>query len=364
MKKWFFLLSSMNVGGVEKAFLGLLSTLSSEENEVHLGLVSKKGGLLSQLPKTVHVHEINVYQQYWRYINDPPLWTIKALLKEWHLWEAFIHLLLYVHFKLTGSRYWFYRYLLRNEPMMPESFDVAVAFAGPSQMIDYYIYNKVCAKEKYGWIHFDISKFGIDAGMTAKIYKTYKKIFVVSEEARQIFINRFPQFTDKTEVRYNVVPKDQIRQMAETGPTFADDYHGCRILTVGRISKEKGQRLAIEALGILKKKNLDVKWYFVGEGTDLGFCKKLVEKQGLSDDVVFLGLQTNPYGYMRDCDLYVQPSLHEGFCITLAEALCFDHPIVTTDFTGAKEQLKGRPKYFITKNMTAEDLALTIVRFL
>ena len=248
--------------------------------------------------------------------------------------------------------------------MMEGEYDVAVAFAGPSQMIDYYIYNKVRAKEKYGWIHFDISKFGIDAGMTAKIYKTYKKIFVVSEEARQIFINRFPQFADKTEVKYNVVPKDQISKMAETGPTFTDDYHGCRILTVGRISKEKGQRLAIEALEILRKKNHDVRWYFVGEGTDLDYCKKLVAEQGLSDDAVFLGLQTNPYGYMRDCDLYVQPSLHEGFCITLAEALCFDHPIVTTNFTGAKEQLKGQPQYFITKNMTAEDLALTIVRFL
>ena len=46
---------------------------------------------------------------------------------------------------------------------------------------------------------------------------------------------------------------------------------------------------------------------------------------------------------MKDCDLYVQPSRHEGFCISLAEALCFDVPIVATPFTGAKEQLEGRP---------------------
>lgn len=346
----------MNVGGVEKAFLGLLSTLSSEENEVHLGLVSKKGGLLSQLPRAVHIHEVSIYRQYWRYINDPPLWTIKALLKEWHLWKAFIHLLLYAHFKMTGSRYWFYRYLLRHEPMMAGRYDVAVAFAGPSQMIDYYICKKVDAKEKWGWVHFDVSKFGIDRGMTARLYKYYKHIYIVSKSAKQVFDSMFPQFSGKTEVRYNIVDKTAILQLAETGPTFTDNYEGTRILTVGRVSEEKGQRLALETLRILKDEGHDVRWYFVGEGRDLDYCKKRAAELRLQGDAVFLGLQINPYGFMCDCDIYVQPSLHEGFCITLAEALCFDHPIVVTNFTGSQEQLKDRVDSIIT-SYSAKDLA-------
>lgn len=43
---------------------------------------------------------------------------------------------------------------------------------------------------------------------------------------------------------------------------------------------------------------------------------------------------------MKECDIYVQPSRHEGYCITLGEARCFDNPIVTTNFTGANEQIK------------------------
>ena len=42
---------------------------------------------------------------------------------------------------------------------------------------------------------------------------------------------------------------------------------------------------------------------------------------------------------MNQCDLYVQPSRHEGYCITLAEAKLFNKPIVTTNFTGAAEQI-------------------------
>ena len=50
---------------------------------------------------------------------------------------------------------------------------------------------------------------------------------------------------------------------------------------------------------------------------------------------------TNPYPFMNECDIYVQTSRHEGYCITLAEARCFNKPIVTTNFTGSSEQIKN-----------------------
>ena len=359
MKKGFFLVHSMNVGGVEKALLGLLSILPLNEWEVHVGLIHKKGGFLDFLPKEVKVHEVDCYAKYWRLINDPPLQNIKQMLKAGKLIEAFVHTLLYIHFKLTHNRYWFHKYILRNEPMLSEEYDLAVSFAGPSQMMDYYICEKVKAKKKCGWIHFDVSKFGIDKGMTAQLYKKYDKIFIVSETGKEIFDRMFPQFAQKTEVFHNVVSPEQVIQMAANGPTYEDDYKGKRILTVGRISEEKGQRVAIEALKLLIEKGHDVKWYFVGDGKDKPYCEQLAREHGIADKVVFLGTQTNPYGYMKDCDIYMQPSRHEGFCITLAEALCFGHPIVATDFTGAREQLQRRKNGVVT-GMTAEEMAIGI----
>lgn len=353
----------MNVGGVERSLLGLLSTLPLDQYEVHLGLVHKVGGLLDRVPTNVQVHEIHICHQYWQLINEPPLWGIKKMAKVGHLWEGLVHLLLYAHFKLTDTRWLFYRYLLRHEPMLPGEYDVAVAFAGPSQMIDYYVCEKVNAKEKWGWIHFDVSKFGIDRGMTSRLYRNYQHIYIVSEAAKKIFDGMFPQFKNKTEVRYNVVDKTSVRELASQGPTFTDNYKGKRILTVGRISEEKGQRLAISTLQLLKEKGFDARWYFVGEGCDLAYCQQLAKEKGVEDDAVFLGLQINPYGFMRECDIYVQPSRHEGFCITLAEALCFNHPIVATDFIGAREQLQNRPDSIITAH-SADALATEIEKFL
>ena len=311
---------------------------------------------MGYLPSQVHVHEVKTYGKYWREINDPPRRTIWRYIRQRQFCSAFIHALLYAHFKLTGSQYWLYKFLLRNEPQFPLEFDLAVAFAGPSQMMDYYVCQKVRAKAKCGWIHFDISKFGIDRGMTARLYRQYNKVFVVSETAKQIFDEVFPQFQGKTEVFYNIVSPVQVRKLSAVGVTFSDNFTGKRLLTVGRISEEKGQRVALEALKLLCARGYNVKWYFVGEGKDLAYCEELALQLGISEHTEFLGLCTNPYGYMRDCDIYVQPSRHEGFCITLAEALCFGVPIVATNFTGAAEQLRYRPNCRVV-GMTAEDIA-------
>ena len=359
-KKIFFLLSSMNVGGVEKAFLGLLSIIPLDEYEIHVGFLQAKGGYMEYLPKYIHIHEISIFNKYWRIINDPPIPYIKSLFKKRKIKDAFIHSIIHLHFKLTGNRYWFYKYLLRHEPIMPEDFDIAIAFAGPSQAIDYYICEKIKAPIKCGWIHFDVTKFGIDKGMTNQLYKKYRRIFIVSEMAKQKFDNLFPKLKEKTEVFYNIVNPQQIKELAAIGPTFDDHFQGKRILTVGRLSAEKGQNIAIQALKNIIEKGFDVKWYFIGDGKLKEECKALAKQLGISDKVVFLGTQTNPYGFMKDCNIYMQPSRHEGFCITLAEALCFNNPIVATNFTGAKEQLSSRRNGIVT-DMSASDITDGII---
>ena len=360
-KRLFFLLFSMNVGGVEKSFLGLLSTLDPEKYDVHIGLLQKKGGFLKQLPQWVIVHDC--FCGVWDIVNWSPLFTIKSLIKQDHFFEAFMHLFLYIIYKATGDRTAFYRYVLRNDPKIDIIFDEAYAYAGPSSMLDFYICRKINAIKRYGWIHFDIIKYGIDKVMTRRFCKEYEAIYVVSETAKQNFDSVFPEFKERTQVRYNIILTDKIHLYAESAPTFTDDFLGKRILTVGRMSKEKGQDITIQALKILLEEGYSIKWYYVGDGNLRKQCERLAEEYGVKDCVIFLGTQTNPYGYMRDCDIYVQPSRHEGYCITLAEARCFTAPIVATNFTGAEEQLNTHPRSVVT-GMSAEDLAKGIIHFL
>lgn len=359
VKKIFFLLSSMNVGGVEKAFLSMLPYIPEDKYEIHLGLLNMKGGYLEDIPNHIIIHNIDCYGQYKEIINEPPLHIVKNELSRGHFISAFIQLFLYIHFKITKSRILLYRYILRHEPVFPISFDMAIAYAGPSQAIDYYITEKINAKKKCGWIHFDVAKFGIDKGMTRALYSIYDRIFIVSQTGKEKFDSIFPELRNKTEVFYNIVSSSQVNKLADIAPSFTDTFTGKRILTVGRITGEKGHDVAIRALKILIDKGYDVKWYFVGDGNNRKYCETLSQELKIQNHVVFLGLEKNPYGYMRDCDVYVQPSRHEGYCITLAEAKVFGNPIVATDFVGAKEQLASRSNGIVT-GFTESEIATGI----
>ena len=337
----------MNVGGVEKSLINLLLVLPREKYDIHIGLVRQEGGLLPYLPSDVTIHHISDIQEHWDELKNPPLQSIKSYIQTGRLIKGISALIVYLICKIQGSFMGWTQYVLKDTKGLEETFDLAVAYAGPTSDIDYYICNKIKSKKKIGWIHFDVSKFCIDRNMVRQLYGQYERIFVVSETGKAIFDQIFPQFKDKTEVFHNIVSPLQIRELATLGESFQDDFKGKRILTVGRISPEKGQFEAIQALKTLKEKGYDIRWYFIGEGNDLEHCKNEVDRLGLSEDVVFFGTKTNPYAYMQDCDIYMQPSRHEGFCITLAEALCFGNPIVATDFTGAREQLKERENGFV-----------------
>lgn len=359
----FFLLYSMNVGGVEKSLVNSISVLPRDKFDIHIGLVHPEGGFLKSLPSDVTIHEIPEIAKHWGELKNPPLETIRMFVTSGMWIKAMTALWIYIVCKLQGSFYWWLDYVLKDTKGILDEFDIAIAYAGPTADIDYYVCKKINAKKRIGWIHFDISKCGIDGGIVKRLYKQYERIFVVSEVGKMIFDEHFPEYKDKTVVFHNVVSPRQIVSLARDGSTFDDVFTGKRILTVGRISQEKGQRIAIQALKLLSDNYPHLRWYFIGEGSDMPNCQNEAEKLGVADQVVFLGTKTNPYAYMRDCDIYVQPSRHEGFCITLAEALCFDNPIVATDFTGAREQLINRDNGFVV-GMGAEAIAFGIEKAL
>lgn len=354
-KKILFLLYSMNVGGVEKSLINLLSVFPREKFDLHIGLVHLEGGLLESLPVDITIHTITDISNHWNELKEPPLHTIELYTRTGRLIKAFYALMAYLACKIKGNYMAWTHFILKDTKGLEGSFDLAVAYDGPSSDIDYYICNKVQAGKKIGWVHFDVSKFWTDKGVIKQLFRQYERIFVVSETGKKIFDQIFPQFKDKTEVFHNVVLHRQIIEQSEYGDTFGDEFKGKRILTVGRISPEKGQLVAIKALKDLIDRGHNLRWYFVGGGSCLNDYRREVEQLGLSEDVIFLGTKTNPYAYMRDCDIYMQPSRHEGFCITLAEALCFGNPIVATDFTGARDQLKERGNAFVV-GMSVENI--------
>ena len=68
--------------------------------------------------------------------------------------------------------------------------------------------------------------------------------------------------------------------------------------------------------------------------------KELIAQNNLEDSFILLGKKTNPYPYMKACDLYVQPSRYEGKAVTVTEAKILGKPILITNYPTARSQIE------------------------
>lgn len=120
-----------------------------------------------------------------------------------------------------------------------------------------------------------------------------------------------------------------------------------RWLVVGRLSGEKGQRLAIRAMATLRDMRPDlicdqaIELVLIGDGPQRGALVELVQQLGLQSSVRFEGQLANPYPWIRAAELLCIPSLYEGLPNVALEAMCLHTPIVATDCSGSLRELLG-----------------------
>lgn len=356
MKKMLFMLSSMNIGGVEKSFLSLLSTVPKDKYDITLLLLEKKGGFLKYVPDWIKVIEAPWFIHIKPIIMQPPQETLKSYLNKKEFYKIPVFLYVYVlSEKLLKNRYLFYKHVLKTVPILEEDYDVAISYQGPTDTIDYYIANKVEAKRKISWVHFDVTQHMINEELYKRLYQKIDKVFVVSKEAKKKLVQKIPSILDKAEVFMNIISEDLITSLSKKEVAFDENYQGFKVVTVGRLSKEKGQDLAIKALAKLRSEGYQVRWYCIGEGNHRKEYEQLIESYGLKRDFILMGSLANPYPYIARANIYVQTSRHEGFCLTLAEARCLKKPIITTNFISAKDQIIDGYNGLIA-DLSAEDL--------
>jgi glycosyltransferase involved in cell wall biosynthesis len=350
-KKILFMIGMMNVGGVEKSLLSLISTLSKEKYDVTILMLEMKGELLKEIPDWVRIEEAKWFKEIKSIILQSPYQTINNYRLKSEYLKIIDFTITYKISQKTGNRYYYYKQILKDIPTHTDMYDIAVAYQGPNDVIDFYVANKVFAKTKVSWVHFDVSRFKMNKKLYEKLYKSFNKIFVVSKEAESRLIQRIPSVKNKSEVFYNILSKKLIKELAEREVGFDDNYRGFKIVTVGRLAKEKGQDLAINTLLKLREAGYEIRWYCIGEGNQRKEFEDLIKKNQLENDFILLGAVTNPYPFIAKSDIYVQTSRHEGYCITLAEARCLNKPIVTTNFIGAYEQIvDGKNGYIVEAN--------------
>ena len=182
----------------------------------------------------------------------------------------------------------------------------------------------------------------------------------------QQFKETFPDYKDKANVIYDINDEKMMIKMSKMQSDAKKDMKTdkkWKLLTVGRLSKQKGYDIAMEACKILKEQGISFMWYALGKGPLEDEIKNKIKEYQLEDNFKLLGVKENPYPYYKECDIYVQTSKFEGFGLALTEARVFNKPIVTTEFDAVYMQIKPNVNGLVTK-MDGESVAESIIKII
>ncbi|MGB5965335.1 MAG: glycosyltransferase family 4 protein [Sulfurimonadaceae bacterium] len=161
--------------------------------------------------------------------------------------------------------------------------------------------------------------------------------------------------TDKIEL---LAEEERIQLRVELGmdKSFA-------VGLVGRIEETKGQHLLIEAVSILRQKDLNVEAFFVGHAMQEGYIdslKEKAEKSGIASSVHFLGFMKNPMHFMQACDAMVLATPCETFGLVVIEAMAAKTAMVATKQCGPMEIIEDGIDGLLFENGDVDSLASKI----
>ena len=122
------------------------------------------------------------------------------------------------------------------------------------------------------------------------------------------------------------------------------------ILSVGRLCKQKNQKIIIKAFSLFLKKFPNYKLLLIGHGKDELILKRLCIELKISKKVVFKGWVSKPAIYYKSSKILIFPSLYEGLPNTLIEAVNFNLPCISSRCSGAEDILTPRYGSFVSSN--------------
>lgn len=325
MKKVAILLPWLKMGGTNKVAINFINELS-QYCEVTLILTQNTGELLENVNENIQVL-IDKMVDYKELVKaDLKGLCIKNLLQDIHYYRII---------KSGKDSIDNYKYIVdRTRPVTEEEFDCAISYHGQSPERLLNLLYRIKAKKKVAWIHGEMSFSQDKCQRLRKYYNQVDYLFFVSGPTKESFQRIIPFDEKKAVIYYNPIDKQDILQRSLEAIDIEWDETFSNLVTVGRISSEKGQDMVPLIVRKLLDRGHSVRWYLIGDGNDRKRIEKLCAEYDVESSVIFTGVKTNPYIYMKACDLYIQPSYTEGFSTTICEAAILGKAIIGTEPSG------------------------------
>lgn len=340
------LISSHNLrlGGVERSLIGLLQSIDYSRFEVDLFLHTHDGELMKHIPRDVHLlPEIKGYSNLIKpahaIIKAGQFNLIFAKYKAKQKAKAFLSKKGSTGDNMVYSTYMYRQALPLLPPISSKTYDLGISFLTPH----FFCSRKASAKKRIAWIHTDYSKMVVDDEAEWDMWKDYDHIAAISEDAANVFGETFPRLSDKIMVIENILHPHSIHEQADLEDVSLEmtaEPNQWKIVSVGRFTTAKNfDNIPFIAKKILEE-GVNIKWFIIGYGGDEDLILRNIKEAGMEKNVVILGKKANVYPYIKQGDIYVQPSRFEGKAVTVREAQILHKPVIITKFSTSSSQVK------------------------
>lgn len=351
--KILFVLGIMGTNGVTKSLLSLLKALPQDKYDISLFLFVHDPRFLPLIPSHIKI------------LHAIPEYEIRAM----PLRKAIIHALKVKRFDLLCSRVLagFYRRRKCYKPTkwndLPDvlgDWDIVCSYA--DGWLSSMVVKKIPNGKKVLWVHENYE----DNPKSKEVLESFLQadaIVGVSHDAVCHLSNLLgSSIARKLYVVHNIVDSKNVKSLAnsEKVSLVAGAYN---LISVGRVSYEKGYDLIPAILQMLVQRGFNVHWSIIGDG--VASIKDSIiseaKRQGVDGRIHFLGGKDNPHPYTKVADCFVQLSRHEGWCMTITEALALGVPVVVSDLPVFHEQVVEGVNGFFAHDISSFAEAISAV---
>ena len=342
MKKMLIVGITMSAAGTENSFINFARHIDFSQWQVDLLLAKREGDFLDLIPKEINVLDMGEDGELFVLSKDNSKAVINGFyqnrpFKMFKLFPTLLGISLSKGEKKTYKKNNLWIKMMKEMAPVDKEYDLAIGYWGDRTL--FYVVDKVKAKKKMAWMHFNFPS----PPRSPKTYKKYidklDRFVAVSDECADSIIKAIPSVKDKVVVFENYIDKGRVRKLSEE-PSPLDNTK-FNIVTVGRINYDKGYDVALPAMIKFLEENKDAEWHIVGNGTGSYFEQFMsgVKSSSCKSRIVIHGVQKNPYVYIMNADVYLQPSRNESQCMVVEETKVLCKPIIATRYQTANRQL-------------------------
>lgn len=333
----------MECGGVQKSLLSLLNAIDSTYLNITLLLNEKKGAFLKFIPNWITIQELQYREDIVEEIQIGRRAQLRKMLRQL---KPISLLKKYMSMHKEANMQYYdgiihrqkrFNNAIINQEIFNQKYDLAVAYSDLNQMI--LVNDHIKANRKIAFLHNQLDKRPGNISVCQYLFENFDSVYCVSKDMTKYLINHISGIKDNVHYFPHILNVQMFKDWAQK---YNAEWpgSGIKILSVGRITKQKGFDLIPHIAQKLRKDGINFQWLIIGEGDSLETLITETKEHNIYDYVKFCGMKENPYPYFATCDIYVQPSRYEGYCLTVAEARAFAKPIIATHFDGANEQLE------------------------